>query len=75
MTLADQFAVLPALTDSIGEGAIPNEIMITFYMVASSIDGSTHGLFASYDEALAFAEPADGSVFECTARLIDIKEV
>jgi hypothetical protein len=51
------------------------EITITLYMVASDIDDNVHGPFATYYDALAFAEPADGSVFECTTRLIDIKEV
>jgi hypothetical protein len=54
---------------------IPSEIIITLYMVASDIDGNLHGPFTSYHAALAFAEPADGSVFECTARLIEITEV
>jgi hypothetical protein len=56
--------------------ALYGETMITLYMVVSSIDDSVlHGPFATYDDALAFAEAADGSVFECTMRLIDIKEV
>jgi hypothetical protein len=54
---------------------IPNKIIITLYMVASDIDGNVHGPFTSYHDALAFAEPADGSVFECIARLIGITEV
>ena len=56
------------------EDTIPSEIMITLYMVMSDIDDNVHGPFATYYDALGFAEPADGSVFECTA-LIDIKEV
>jgi hypothetical protein len=40
-------------------------------MVVSDIDDNVHGPFTSKYDALAFAEPADGSVFECTTRLID----
>jgi hypothetical protein len=75
MTLADQLAVLPALTNSIGEGAIPNEITITLYAVVSDVDGHVHGPFTSYDNAAAFAEAADGSVLECTTRLMNVREV
>jgi hypothetical protein len=49
--------------------------VITLYMVASDIDGNVHGPFASYDDALAFAESADGSMFELTTRLMNVREV
>jgi hypothetical protein len=57
---------------------IPDEIMkmtITLYMVMSDITDSAYGPFTTYNDAAAFAEPADGSVFECTVRPIAIKEV
>ena len=57
---------------------IPNAIittLITLHMVVSDIDDDAHGPFANYSDPLAFAEPADGSVFECTMRLCNIKEV
>jgi hypothetical protein len=55
-----------------------NEVMttqITLYMVQSSIGDTVYGPFISCSDALAFAEPADGSVFECAMRPIDIKRV
>jgi hypothetical protein len=54
---------------------IDGEVMITFYVVVSDIDKNTHGPFTDYDDACAFAQDADGSVFQLTARLIDVKEV
>lgn len=45
------------------------------YMVQSSIGDTVYGPFISCSDALAFAEPADGSVFECAMRPIDIKRV
>jgi hypothetical protein len=57
------------------EDLIPGETTMTLYMVISDIGDNVYGPFATYDDALAFAEAADGSVFECTMRLIDIKEV
>jgi hypothetical protein len=57
---------------------IPNEIITTpikFYMVASAIDDGLYGPFTTYCDAVASAEPADGSVFDCSARLVDVREV
>jgi hypothetical protein len=50
-----------------------SEITTTLYVVVSAIDDNTHGPFFSRSDALVFAEPVDGSVFKCTARLIDIR--
>jgi hypothetical protein len=54
---------------------IDGEIMITLYVVVSDIDKNMHGPFVSRDDALAIAEAADGSLFKCTARLINVEEV
>jgi hypothetical protein len=42
--------------------------IVTMYMVVSDIDGAMHGPFATLEDALAFAELADGSVVECAMR-------
>jgi len=40
------------------------------YVVASDIDNDFHGPFSNREEALDFAEDADGSVFEWNMREI-----
>jgi len=58
--------------DELG-AALPDELAL--YLIQSSIDDGVYGPFANRDDAMAFAEQADGSVFECTARLIEVKEI
>jgi hypothetical protein len=60
------------------EDTIPDELKETslkLFMVMSSIGDRLYGPFSTYSDAIAFAEASDGSPFECTARLVDIKEV
>jgi hypothetical protein len=44
-------------------------------MVVAAIDDGVYGPFATCDEAFEFAEDADGSIFECRARLTNAKEI
>ena len=48
---------------------------ITVLIVVSAIDAGLYGPFLSRDDAEAFAEKADGSVFECRVRLTSAKEI
>jgi hypothetical protein len=48
---------------------------ITVWMVKSAVDDGLHGPFLTRDDALAFAENADGSIFECRARLTSAEEI
>jgi hypothetical protein len=66
-----------------GAGDIVQELLrlmapggiFTLYAVKSAIDDNVYGPFVTYDEALAFAESAGASVYECTARLVNVREV
>jgi hypothetical protein len=49
---------------------------ITVWMVVPSVDDDVaYGPFSTRGKALAFAEDADGSIFECRARLTSVKEI
>jgi hypothetical protein len=48
---------------------------ITVLMVVSAIDDGAYGPFLTHGDALAFAEKADGSVFEFRARLTSANEI
>ena len=65
--LAEQAHALDVSTTASDEATI-----VTMYLVASDIDGGVYGPFSSYAGAVAFAEPADGSVFECTMHLVEV---
>jgi hypothetical protein len=41
-----------------------------FFLVKSDIDAGIYGPFLTYEEALVFAEDADGSIFHYCARPI-----
>jgi hypothetical protein len=59
-------------------GTIPSEITkatVTLYMIMSDIGDRIYGPFVSRDDAFDLAEQSDASVFECTARLVSVREI
>jgi len=48
---------------------------IELLLVVSSIDSGVYCPFTTRDDASAFAENADGSIFECRARLTSAREI
>jgi hypothetical protein len=48
---------------------------VTLFMVVPSPGDVIYGPFSDRDEALEFAADADGSLFECRARVIGAKEI
>lgn len=48
---------------------------LTLFMVIPSMEDAIYGPFGDRDEALEFAADADGSLFECRARVIGAKEI
>jgi len=48
---------------------------IVLLLVVLSIDENVYGPFATRNDASSFAESADGSKFECRARLTSAREI
>jgi hypothetical protein len=51
------------------------ELTVTVLMVVSAVDDGVYGPFSTQTDALAFAEDADGAIFECQARLTSAREI